>query len=602
MKRFRAAPLAIFATLALAWSVPASAFGNCANGMAIYNKKISGQDISCSQSSCHGHQVDKNKISMGQNNPDLINMFLDTQPEMLSQRSFLGLTASDIDDIATWIFYGAGNGLASSCPSASPNLQAAPAPVALPSTTVGATSATTLVTITNAGTASALAVTAASSDATHFPLSSNTCTNVTVAAGGTCSFRVAFHPTAAGALSNNVTVNRTGGTLNVGVSGTGASGASPGQLAVPGSISFGSQTVGATGSASNATISNAGGTAVAVSSVTSNNAAEFAVVSNTCATVNPGASCTVGVTFKPSAAGARSATITVVSNGTGSPQSIGASGTGTSASSPGVLSMAGSINFGNQTVGATSAATSVTVTNTGGTAVSVSSVSSSNPTEFAIASSTCGVVNAGASCAFGVTFNPSVAGTRAGSITIVSNGTGSPQAVGVTGTGAAVTTPTTVTVVEYYHAGFDHYFITSVASDITQLDGGAFGGVWSRTGYQFKAYAAPGTGTASVCRFFSTAFAPKSSHFYTPYAFECNGLKSDPGWQYEDSNLIMAMPDGNGNCAAGFTPVYRFYNNFQGSAPNHRYTTAPAIKSQMLAKNYTQEGPLPGLAFMCAPP
>jgi Abnormal spindle-like microcephaly-assoc'd, ASPM-SPD-2-Hydin/Repeat of unknown function (DUF5648) len=403
-------------------------------------------------------------------------------------------------------------------------------------------------------------------------------------------------------VSSSVTVNRTGGTLTVNVSGTGTSGASPGVLSMPASISLGSVIVGATSSASNVTISNTGGTAVAVSSVTSNNAAEFTVVTNTCVTVNPGASCTVGVTFKPSGAGARSASITVVSNGTGSPQAISATGTGTSASSPGVLSMSGSINFGNQTVGATSAPTSVTVTNTGGGAVSVSSVSSSNPSEFTIASSTCGVVNAGSSCQFSVTFKPGVAGARAGSVTIVSNGTGSPQAVGLSGTGTTGTNPTTVTVVEYYHAGFDHYFITSVAGEITALDGGAFGGVWARTGYQFKAYAAPGTGTASVCRFFSTAFAPKSSHFYTPYVFECNGLKSDPSWQYEDSNLIMAMPDASGNCAVGFTPVYRFYNNFQGSAPNHRYTTDPAVKAQMLAKSFTQEGPLPGLAFMCAPP
>jgi serine protease len=201
-----------------------------------------------------------------------------------------------------------------------------------------------------------------------------------------------------------------------------------------------------------------------------------------------------------------------------------------------------------------------------------------------------------------VTFTPSVASARSATITLNSNGTGSPQAISASGSGTTGTTPATVTVVEYYHAGFDHYFITSVPTDISALDGGAFGGVWARTGYQFKAYAAPGTGTASVCRFFSTAFAPKSSHFYTPYAFECNSLKADPGWQYEDSNLVMAMPDANGNCAAGFAPVYRFYNNFLGAAPNHRYTTDTAVKAQMLAKGYTQEGPLPGLAFMCSPP
>ena len=129
----------------------------------------------------------------------------------------------------------------------------------------------------------------------------------------------------------------------------------------------------------------------------------------------------------------------------------------------------------------------MTVANTGGTAVSVSSVSSSNPTEFAIASSTCGVVNAGASCGFGVTFKPGAAGARSGSITVVSNGTGSPQAVGMSGTGTtAQTGAPTVTVVEYHHASFDHYFITPVAAEITLLDAHAppFQD-WSRTGRTF---------------------------------------------------------------------------------------------------------------------
>jgi hypothetical protein len=37
----------------------------------------------------------------------------------------------------------------------------------------------------------------------------------------------------------------------------------------------------------------------------------------------------------------------------------------------------------------------------------------------------------------------------------------------------------TGSAVEYYHAGFDHYFMTARQSEITLLDGGAFGGVWA---------------------------------------------------------------------------------------------------------------------------
>ena len=47
-------------------------------------------------------------------------------------------------------------------------------------------------------------------------------------------------------------------------------------------------------------------------------------------------------------------------------------------------------------------------------------------------------------------------------------------------------------------------------------------------------------------------------------------------------------------------PVYRLYNNGQSGAPNHRYVTVPAVRDQMLASGWIQEGNMPGLAFMCA--
>ena len=37
-------------------------------------------------------------------------------------------------------------------------------------------------------------------------------------------------------------------------------------------------------------------------------------------------------------------------------------------------------------------------------------------------------------------------------------------------------------------------------------------------------------------------------------------------------------------CAAGLTPVYRLYNNGQGGAPNHRYTTDLTVRAQMIAQ------------------
>ncbi len=216
MKRLRSLSYALVASAGIAWTLPVYATGDCNNGKAIYFKKVGGIYISCAQSSCHGANVNNNNIVNGANNPLLIDSQLDNEPQMNNLRGTLNLTFSDIDDIATFLFY-----YPSACPSSggTPNLQASPAPVTFAATAVGATSATTTITITNVGTASALAVTASSNDSTHFPLSANGCSGITLgttAPGNTCSFKVAFHPTTAGALSNNITVNRTGGMLTVG--------------------------------------------------------------------------------------------------------------------------------------------------------------------------------------------------------------------------------------------------------------------------------------------------------------------------------------------------------------------------------------------------
>jgi len=163
--------------------------------------------------------------------------------------------------------------------------------------------------------------------------------------------------------------------------------------------------------------------------------------------------------------------------------------------------------------------------------------------------------------------------------------------------------PATAIAVEYYHSVFDHYFVTRNADEIAKLDNGTFVG-WARTGQSFKVYATATPGANSVCRFFSTAFDPKSSHFYTPFAAECASVKASPSWQFEgEGNEVFYLPVGSptGTCADGTVPVYRLYNNGMGGAPNHRFTTSPATRDQMVAAGWVIEGNGPGLAAMCAP-
>ncbi|HEY3180325.1 MAG TPA: hypothetical protein VGL25_15770 [Casimicrobiaceae bacterium] len=161
--------------------------------------------------------------------------------------------------------------------------------------------------------------------------------------------------------------------------------------------------------------------------------------------------------------------------------------------------------------------------------------------------------------------------------------------------------PATVPVIEYFHAGFGHYFVTSDVDEITKLDNGTTVG-WKRTGFRFNAYATSGDDTSPVCRFFSTAFAPKSSHFYTPFAFECTKVQANADWLLESiAAFNIAVPDVDGSCAAGTVPVYRMYNDGQGAAPNHRYTTDFNERANMLAQRWVPEGIGADAVEMCSP-
>ena len=148
--------------------------------------------------------------------------------------------------------------------------------------------------------------------------------------------------------------------------------------------------------------------------------------------------------------------------------------------------------------------------------------------------------------------------------------------------------PGSANAVEYYHANFDHYFFTANPDEIAKLDAGVFDG-WARAGRTFNVWGNDVGGTFGVCRFFSTSFGLKSSHFYTPLTDECDKVKTNPDWQYEGIVAYVDLPAGDGSCVSG-VPLYRLYNDGQGGAPNHRYTTSYAIRGEMIASGWISEG------------
>jgi serine protease len=164
---------------------------------------------------------------------------------------------------------------------------------------------------------------------------------------------------------------------------------------------------------------------------------------------------------------------------------------------------------------------------------------------------------------------------------------------------SALTSMSAVSVIEYYWASRDHYFMTANPAEIAALDAAAPGG-WARTGQSFNAYAQP-TGIASrVCRFYIPAVYG-DSHYFSASPEECAAVQVKfPMFTYETPNAFyIGLPDvKTGACPAGTVPVYRLWNNRADT--NHRYTTSLTIRSQMLAKGYVAEGYGPASVSMCA--
>jgi hypothetical protein len=161
--------------------------------------------------------------------------------------------------------------------------------------------------------------------------------------------------------------------------------------------------------------------------------------------------------------------------------------------------------------------------------------------------------------------------------------------------------PPTAPAVEYYNAEWGFYFLTAFPEEIAALDGGAFGGAWQRTGETFNVWPLPIAGSAATCRFFTAIFAPRSTHFYTPYVAECSAVKASQAWSDEGIAFYIAPIDANGLCPPGTVILYRLYNNGLGGAPNHRYTTSLAIFNAMIAMGWRFEGNGITKAFACVP-
>jgi hypothetical protein len=200
----------------------------------------------------------------------------------------------------------------------------------------------------------------------------------------------------------------------------------------PNAVGFGSVATGATSAAQSVTVTNSGSAAAPVTAVSTTG--DFSQT-NTCGTsIAAGASCVVSVKFAPAAAGSRTGNLTITASGI--TNTVPLSGTGV-APGPILNPNPSSLSFAGTIVGNTAASQTVTVTNSGTTAATVSGVTASG--DFS-QTNNCASLAVGASCTVTVSFKPTTGGTRTGSISIASNANNSPTAIALTGSGIGSTT------------------------------------------------------------------------------------------------------------------------------------------------------------------
>ena len=201
-------------------------------------------------------------------------------------------------------------------------------------------------------------------------------------------------------------------------------------IGLSGSLAFGNVLTGTTATAT-LTITNNGNTALTVSSISYPSSNFSGAWSGPIAA---GGSQTVPVTFAPAAVVSYIGTVTVNSDATSGTNTITASGAGVAAVAlTKIIGVTGSLAFGNVLTGTTATAT-LTITNNGNTALTVSSISypSSN-----FSGAWSGPIAAGGSQTVPVTFAPVTVVGYGGTVMVNSDATSGTNTITTSGTGVA---------------------------------------------------------------------------------------------------------------------------------------------------------------------
>ncbi len=339
---------------------------------------------------------------------------------------------------------------------------------------------------------------------------------LTLAPGQSASLTTTFAPQSSGSISGNVLLEYYGtqgrhfaswNVVKVSLNGTGTT---SGQLtANPTSLSFANVQVGSSQTQS-VTLTNSGNASLTVSQATVTGTGFSLSGLALPLTLGAGQSAAFSVTFAPQSAGSSSGSVSITSNGSNPNLSIPLSGTGVTQGT--LTANPTSLAFGSVQIGS-STSLAETLTNTGGTSLTISAASASG-TGFSLSGLALPLtLTAGQSTSFTVLFSPTASGAASGSVTITSNGSNPNLSIPLSGTGVTQGT-LTANPTSLAFGSVQIGNSTSLAETLTNTGGTSLtisAATASGTGFSLSGLALPLTLTAGQGTSFTVLFSPTAS-------------------------------------------------------------------------------------------
>ena len=309
-------------------------------------------------------------------------------------------------------------------PNSAPSVSVSPAALQYSPQLIGSTSQPQTVLLRNMGSSP---LTISSITISGDFAGTDTCGS-SVPAAGSCTFSVTFTPTAVGPRPASILLqdDAAGSPHAIDLNGDGLGAV----VLTPASLGFSNTQVGTSSTALLTTLTNNGNAAVHISSIQVTG--DYSQTSNCADPLASGATCTINVTFAPTASGTRPGTLTINDDATGSPQTGQLTGTGYTTA--GAVVSPSNLAFPNVPLGSSSAAQSVSLSSTGSGALHITSIQATG--DYSQTNNCATTLATGAACTISVTFSPTASGTRFGTLIINDDDAGSPQTMQLTGTGS----------------------------------------------------------------------------------------------------------------------------------------------------------------------